>query len=124
MKNKDGAFVSPDSKSFQAAAASADWAKAPGFNLLLTDQAGKDSWPITGATFILIPTQPKNAATAKSVIGFFDWAYTNGDAAASGLDYVPLPEALIKQVRATWKAEIKGIPALSEAAPVSSAKQM
>ena len=103
LKNHDGAFVSPDSKTFQAAAANADWSKAPGFYLLLTDQPGKESWPITGATFILMHKKQANAATGHAVLAFFDWAYKNGDASAAALNYVPLPAAVKATVRASWR---------------------
>ena len=103
LKNHDGAFVAPDSKTFQAAAANADWSKAPGFYLLLTDQPGKESWPITGATFILMHKKQEKPDTAKSVLSFFDWAYHNGGQMAEQLDYVPMPAAVINAVEASWK---------------------
>src|SRR5260370_1259689 len=78
LRNESGAFVAPNSKAFQAAAANADWTKAPGFYLLLTNQPGADSWPITGATFILMHKQQTDPATAKGVLAFFDWAIRNG----------------------------------------------
>ena len=104
LKNKDGAFVSPNSKSFQAAAANADWSKAPGFYLLLTDQRGKESWPITGATFILMHKQQAKPETAREVLNFFDWAYKNGGQLAEQLDYVPMPPAVITAVEQSWKS--------------------
>jgi phosphate transport system substrate-binding protein len=103
LKNKDGAFVSPNSSSFQAAAANADWSKAPGFYLLLTDQPGKESWPITGATFILMHHQQTKPDTAKEVLSFFDWAYHNGGKLAEELDYVPMPASVIGAVEQSWK---------------------
>src|SRR5215472_7024941 len=106
LKNKDGAFVSPDSKSFQAAAANADWSKAPGFYLLLTDQPGKDSWPITGATFILIHKQQSDQAKPREVLNFFDWAYRNGGKLAEELAYVPMPQKVTGMVEQSWKAII------------------
>jgi phosphate transport system substrate-binding protein len=111
--NKGGKAVSPSAESFQAAAASADWSHAPGYYLILTDQAGAASWPITGASFILVYQSPPNPAETAEALKFFDWAYKNGGKMAAELDYVPLPEGLIKQVRATWKSEIKGIPAIA-----------
>jgi phosphate transport system substrate-binding protein len=111
--NKAAKAVAPNADSFQAAASNADWSHAPGYYLILTDQAGAASWPITGASFILVYGNPPNAAETGEAIKFFDWAYKNGAKMASELDYVPLPEALIKQVRATWKSEIKGIPAIA-----------
>jgi phosphate transport system substrate-binding protein len=107
MKNHDGNFVQPESSAFQAAAAGADWNKAPGFYLLLTDQAGKNSWPIAGATFILMHTTQDKPATAKEVLKFFDWAYANGDKLASDLDYVPLPDSLVKLIHGAWETKIK-----------------
>ena len=104
LKNKDGAFVSPNAQSFQAAAANADWSKAPGFYLLLTDQPGKESWPITGATFILIHKQQAKPETAREVLNFFDWAYKNGGPLAEQLDYVPMPSAVITAVEQSWKS--------------------
>src|SRR6185312_2255151 len=83
VKNREGEFVAPSAKTFQAAAASADWAKAPGMYLVLTDQAGKASWPMTGASFILMHTQQEKPDMAKEVLKFFDWAFKNGDAMAS-----------------------------------------
>ncbi|MBV8168361.1 MAG: substrate-binding domain-containing protein, partial [Alphaproteobacteria bacterium] len=107
LKNKDGEFAKPDSAAFQAAAASADWAKAPGFNLLLTQQAGKDSWPISGATFILMYKKQDKPDVAKQVLDFFAWAYKNGGQLAEGLDYVPMPAKVVDLVEGTWKQEIK-----------------
>jgi phosphate transport system substrate-binding protein len=103
LENQAGAFVAPDSKSFQAAAENADWAKAPGFYLLLTNQPGRDSWPITGATFILMRQQQKNPATARAVLGFFDWAYHDGRKMAEALDYVAMPAKVVGLVEASWK---------------------
>ncbi len=107
MVNKAGKAVAPMAQAFQAAASNADWKSAPGYYLILTDQAGAASWPITGASFILIHAQPADPAAAGEALKFFDWSYKNGAAMAAELDYVPLPKALIDQVRATWKAEIK-----------------
>ena len=92
MKNRDGNFVTPDIKSFQAAASGADWKSQPGFGVVLTDQPGNESWPITGATFILMHKQQKDPQKAKQVLDFFDWAYRNGDQMAQELHYVPMPE--------------------------------
>src|SRR5207249_7280561 len=107
LKNHDGAFVSPNAAAFAAAAVGADWTKAPGNYLLLLDQPGAISWPITGATFILVHRQPKDAARARAVISFFDWAYANGDDAATALDYVPLPDAVKALVRGQWATELR-----------------
>jgi phosphate transport system substrate-binding protein len=103
LKNRDGNFVTPNSESFQAAAANADWSQAPGFYLLLTDQPGKESWPITGATFILMHTQQTKPDTARDVLNFFDWAYHNGGQLAEQLDYVPMPAAVISAVEQSRK---------------------
>ena len=103
LKNRDGAFLSPDSKTFQAAVANADWAKAPGFYLLLTDQAGKDSWPITGASFILMHKQQVKPDRGKDVLRFFDWAFRDGDQLADQLHYVPMPDGVVKTVEDSWK---------------------
>ncbi len=107
--NKAGKSVAPNAESFQAAAANADWKNAPGYYLILTDQAGPASWPITGTSFILVYAVPPDAAATTSALKFFDWAYKNGGKMAAELDYVPLPEALIQQVRATWKSQIQGV---------------
>jgi phosphate transport system substrate-binding protein len=103
LRNKDGQFVSPDSAAFRAAAANADWSKAQDFNLLLTNQPGKDSWPITGATFILMHKQQSKPEVAREVINFFDWAYKNGGKLAEELDYVPMPENVVKLVEQNWQ---------------------
>jgi phosphate transport system substrate-binding protein len=118
--NKAGKTVAPSADSFQAAAANADWAHATGYYLVLTDQAGEKSWPITGASFILIYSTPPDAAATAAALKFFDWAYKNGGKMAADLDYVPLPESLINQVRATWKSQIKGVSLAS----ASAVKQM
>src|SRR5450830_1965365 len=107
LKNKDGVFLQPDDENFKAAAANAEWTKTPGFGVVLTDQAGKASWPITGVSFILMYKQQADAAKGKEVVKFFDWAFANGDKAAVDLDYVPLPDTVVKQVQAAWKANLK-----------------
>jgi phosphate transport system substrate-binding protein len=119
--NSAGKAVTPSGDSFQAAAGNADWTHAPGYYLILTNQPGAASWPITGASFILLYGTPPDAAATGEALKFFDWAYRNGAKMAAELDYVPLPESLIKQVRETWKAEIKGVPAIASA---SDAKRM
>jgi len=108
LKNRDGHFVAPTSKSFQAAAAGADWAHADGFYMVLTDQPGADSWPITGATFILVYKNQEKPESGKAVLSFFDWAYHNGGSMAEKLDYIPMPASVVKLVENTWKANIKG----------------
>jgi phosphate transport system substrate-binding protein len=107
LKNRSGQFVEPTEESFKAAAAGAEWAKTPGFAVLLTDQPGKLCWPITGATFILMHKVEANAANAREVLKFFDWSYKNGNAMALELDYVPMPAPVIKLVQDSWKAQIK-----------------
>jgi len=107
LKNHDGQFVKPDDTSFKAAAANADWEKAPGFYELLTNEPGKESWPITGATFILMHKTQDKPETAKEVLKFFDWAYSNGGKMAKALNYVPMPEKVQQLVRTAWKTQIK-----------------
>ena len=108
VQNKAGRFPQPVAADFAAAAASADWPHAPGNYLLLLNQPAANAWPITGVTFILVYKKQDNAASGREVLSFFDWAYKNGDAAASALDYVPLPETVKGLVRHQWTAEIKG----------------
>jgi len=107
LQNRDGNYVAPTSVTFQAAAANADWEKAEGFYLVLTDQPGAESWPITGASFILVYKEQANAETAKEVLKFFDWCYRNGDKTAEKLDYVPMPEKVVSLVEKAWKEQIK-----------------
>jgi phosphate transport system substrate-binding protein len=106
LTNKSGATVAPSAETFQAAAANADWTKAEGYYLILTDQGGAKSWPITGASFILIYKQPVDAAAVNEALKFFAWAYKDGASMADQLDYVPLPAPLIGQVKKTWTSEI------------------
>lgn len=107
LQNKDGKFVQPDQKTFAAAAANADWASAPGMGVVLTDEPGAESWPVTSATFILIHKEQAKPEQGKAVMAFFDWAWKEGAKSASDLDYVPLPQAVTDQIRAAWKAEVK-----------------
>jgi phosphate transport system substrate-binding protein len=107
MINKDDQVVEPNSTSFQAAAASAKWEKADGFYVILTDQPGAGSWPIAGATFILIHKQPKDAAAAGEALKFFAWAYGKGDKMAEALDYVPMPESVVAEIEKMWASDIK-----------------
>ncbi len=107
VKNKDGQFIKPDDTTFKAAAAHANWEKAPGFYEILTDEPGKDSWPITGATFILMHKVQNKPDNAQEVLKFFDWAYTNGGKMAADLDYVPMPDGVTKLVRNAWKTQMK-----------------
>ncbi|VTZ26739.1 phosphate transporter subunit; periplasmic-binding component of ABC superfamily (fragment) [Methylocella tundrae] len=108
MINKDGKSVAPEAESFKAAAANADWAKAPGFYQILTDQPGAQSWPIAGATFILMHKAPQDDAAAAAALKFFSWAYEKGDKAAEELDYVPLPDSVVALIKKEWATEIKG----------------
>jgi phosphate transport system substrate-binding protein len=108
LRNKSGAFVSPTSANFTAAASSADWKNAKNFAVDIIDQPGAASWPIVSTTFILLPKDPKDTARGANVIKFFDWAYKNGSAIATSLDYIPLPEAVQNAVRAAWASEVKG----------------
>ena len=105
MQNAAGQFVSPDDSAFKAAAASAQWAKS--YYQILTNQPGAQSWPITGATFILMHKVQDKPAEAAAALKFFDWAYKNGDKTADDLDYVPMPASVKQQVEKLWAAEIK-----------------
>ncbi len=107
LKNREGHFVKPEDTNFKAAAANAKWKAEDGFYQILVNQPGKDSWPITGATFILMHTSQAKADSAKDVLKFFDWAYANGNKMAADLDYVPLPDSVTKMIRDSWKAQIK-----------------
>lgn len=107
LKNREGNFVAPDDKSFGAAAAGADWSKAPGFYEILTDEPGKDTWPITGASFILMQRVQDKPETGKAALAFFEWAYANGEKTALELDYIPMPQSVVKLVHAEWKAKLK-----------------
>jgi phosphate transport system substrate-binding protein len=107
VKNSAGNFVSPSSEAFQAAAAGADWKAAPGMYLILTDAPGKDSWPIAGATFILMHKAQTQPDRARDVLKFFQWAYKNGDKMANQLDYVPLPDSVVALIEEQWKANLK-----------------
>lgn len=106
LKNRDGNYVNPSIETFQAAAASADWANAPGYYVVLTDQAGKMSWPITGASYIIIHVDQKNATLAKAMLDFFDWSYQHGGDMAKELDYVSMPDSVINLVENKWKTAI------------------
>jgi phosphate transport system substrate-binding protein len=107
MVNKDGKAVAPTAEAIMAAAAGADWNNAPGFYMILTDEPGAGAWPIAGATFILFPKQPKDAAAAREALKFFSWAYKSGDEMAKELDYVPMPDSVVKTIEAAWSANIK-----------------
>jgi phosphate transport system substrate-binding protein len=104
MQNSTGAFVSPDDTAFKAAAAGADWSKT--FYQVLTNQPGKDSWPISGATFILMHKLQDKPANGSEALKFFSWAYKNGDKVADELDYVPMPKPVVAAIEKAW-AELK-----------------
>ena len=106
LRNRAGAWVLPSDDSFSAAAASAEWADAQDFHLVMTDAPGEASWPITATNFILMHRQPKDAEGAKAAREFFEWVYASGDAQAKALDYVPLPDALVGQIEAYWSASM------------------
>lgn len=107
MVNKDGKTVAPSAESFQAAAANADWEGTPGFAVVLTDEPGAGSWPIAGATFILIHKQPQDPVAAAEALKFFAWAYTKGDQMAEALDYVPMPDKVVGAIQKVWAQQIK-----------------
>jgi len=107
LVNKDGKSVAPTTESIMAAAAGADWANAPGFYMILTDSAGATAWPIAGATFILLPKVPKDTAATAEALKFFAWAYKNGAKMAQDLDYIPMPDSVVKQIETVWKKDVK-----------------
>ena len=108
MINKDGKTVAPTIDAFQAAAANANWNSTPGYGVILSDQPGAASWPMTAATFILIPKQPKDPAAADEALKFFAWAYAKGAKMAEDLDYVPMPATVVAAVEQMWASQIKG----------------
>ncbi|HEY9101296.1 MAG TPA: phosphate ABC transporter substrate-binding protein PstS [Chitinimonas sp.] len=104
LQNKDGQFVTPSEEAFRAAASYADWKNAPGFYEILTNEPGKASWPIVGATFILMHKKQDKAQNAAEVLKFFDWAYgPEGDKLSLDLDYIPMPDEVVAQIKASWK---------------------
>jgi phosphate transport system substrate-binding protein len=107
LVNKAGEAVQPTIASFQAAAASADWAHSPGYYVILTDQPGETSWPITAATFILMHNEPADKAASAEAIKFFKWAFEKGGRMAEELDYIPMPDSVVEQIKKTWTSEIK-----------------
>jgi phosphate transport system substrate-binding protein len=107
MINKAGKTVQPTVESFQAAAGNADWAHAPGYYVILTDQPGEKSWPVTASTFILMHKEPADKAASAEAIKFFKWAFAKGDKMAEELDYIPMPEPVVKLIENTWSADIK-----------------
>jgi len=108
MQNRAGKFVEPDDATFKAAAANADWKSVPGMGVVLTDQAGEKAWPVTGASFILVHAKQDKPEAGREVLKFFDWAYRNGGAMAQELDYVPMPDPVVKQIQASWKSVMDG----------------
>jgi len=108
LRNRSGKYVAPTSATFQAAAAAADWEHAPGYYMVLTDQPGETSWPITGASFILMHEKQTNVARAQEVLKFWDWCYRNGDRMALDLDYVPMPDSVAAIVEQMWARDIRG----------------
>jgi len=107
LENQAGKYPAPEAAAFAAAAAGADWTKAPGNYLLLLDQPGEGTWPITGATFILLHKDQADRAKAEAILKFFDWAYETGDQAAAALDFVPLPASVKDMVRQQWASTIR-----------------
>ncbi len=107
MQNAAGNYVQPSAETFAAAAASADWANAKDFYLVMTNAPGENSWPITASVFVMIHKQPTNAAGAKVVRAFFEWAYAHGQDQAKKLDYVPLPPELVTQIQGYWAQNLK-----------------
>ncbi len=105
MRNRDGQFVAPSEDAFKAAAAGADWSRS--FYQITTDQPGRQSWPLTNPTYILMHKTQDKPATAAAALRFFEWAYVNGDKAADELDYVALPASVKELVRKSWAARIK-----------------
>jgi phosphate transport system substrate-binding protein len=106
LTNKDGKSVQPEQKSFAAAAANAKWDSVPGMGVVLTEQPGADSWPVTSATFILLYKDQAKPENGKAAVAFFDWAFSKGAESAAALDYVPLPTAVTDQIRSNWKANL------------------
>ncbi|MBD3368506.1 MAG: phosphate ABC transporter substrate-binding protein PstS [Candidatus Eisenbacteria bacterium] len=106
LRNRDGQWVEPTIESFQAAAANADWENTEGYYLVLTDQPGEESWPIVGASFILVYAKQDDVEKAKAMLEFFDWCYDHGDQMAVQKHYVPIPDNVVEMVRNTWRSEI------------------
>src|SRR5690606_33699172 len=108
QQNKDGKFVQPTEEAFAAAAGNADWNSAPGMGVVLTEEPGAESWPVTSASFLLVHKVQDKPETAKEVLAFFDWAFKKGAKSAAELDYVPMPESVTNTIAEAWKTEIKG----------------
>ena len=107
MVNKAGKTVQPTVEAFQAAAANADWAKAPGYYVILANQQGEKSWPMTAATFILMHKEPTDKVASGEAIKFFKWSFEKGDKMAEELDYIPMPDSVVKLIEKTWSSDIK-----------------
>jgi phosphate transport system substrate-binding protein len=107
MVNRDGKTVGPTAQSFMAAAANANWEGTPGFGVVLTNEPGAESWPLAGATFILMHKVPQDPVAARAALKFFDWAYAKGDRMAEDLDYVPMPDKVVGAIKKAWSAQIK-----------------
>jgi phosphate transport system substrate-binding protein len=107
LVNKAGKTVQPTIAAFQAAASNADWSKAPGYYVILTDQPGETSWPITAATFILMYKEPTDKAASAEAVKFFKWAFEKGGKMAEELDYIPMPDSVVKLIEKTWSSDIK-----------------
>jgi phosphate transport system substrate-binding protein len=107
VANRDGVFIVPSDDAFKAAAAGADWNSVPGMGVILTDQPGKASWPITGASFILMHKLQDKPENAKEVLKFFEWSFKNGAKMADELDYVPMPDPVVKLIQSVWKSQLK-----------------
>jgi phosphate transport system substrate-binding protein len=120
MVNKDGKTIAPTSEAFQAAASNADWNSVPGYGVILADEPGVSSWPMTAATFILIPKQPDDPAAASEALKFFAWAYAKGGKMAEELDYVPMPAKVVAEIQKMWASEIKD----ASGKPLHSASDM
>jgi phosphate transport system substrate-binding protein len=107
LVNKEGKTVEPTMAAFQSAAGNADWAHAPGYYVILTDQPGAASWPLTAATFVLMYKEPQDKAASAEAIKFFKYSFEKGAKSAEELDYIPMPEAVVKQIEKTWSSDIK-----------------
>lgn len=105
LKNASGKFIQPNAKAFQAAADTADWANAKDFNLIMTNAPGDNAWPITATTWIIMYKQPKSAEQSQAAFNFFKWSLENGQQQASALDYVALPDSLVKRIEGYWKSD-------------------
>ncbi len=120
LRNRSGAFVAPTAANFQAAAANAEWAKVRHYYMILTDEPGKNSWPITGASFIIIYKRAEHPENTRAVLKFFDWAFHHGQKMAEELDYVPMPEKVVKMIETTWRDTVRtkdGKPVWTSASP-------